>query len=72
VFKEHKVDVVLSTVTTAATAAQKSLVDAAKLAAVKLFLPSEYGFVTEVKSLFFPVEYGVNRRVGPYRGPSGS
>ncbi|KAJ7352397.1 hypothetical protein DFH08DRAFT_858788 [Mycena albidolilacea] len=47
VFKEHRVDVVLSTVTTTATAAQKSLVDAAKLAAIKLFLPSEYGFVTE-------------------------
>jgi len=47
VLKEHKVDVVLSTVTTTASAAQKSLVDAAKLAAIKLFVPSEYGFPTE-------------------------
>lgn len=46
VFKEHKVDVVLSTITTAASAAQKSLVDAAKLASVKLFVPSEYGLPT--------------------------
>jgi hypothetical protein len=59
VFKEHKVDVVLSTVTMAATAAQKSLVDAAKLAAIKLFLPSEYGLVTEVKPLFFPWNIGL-------------
>jgi len=47
VFKEHKVDVVLSTVAPTAIAAEKSLVDAAKLAAVKLFLPSKYGFPTE-------------------------
>ncbi|KAF7330292.1 NmrA domain-containing protein [Mycena venus] len=47
VFKEHKVDVVLSTITTTASAAQKSLVDAAKLAAIKLFVPSEYGLPTE-------------------------
>ncbi|KAJ7735996.1 hypothetical protein B0H14DRAFT_3898589 [Mycena olivaceomarginata] len=46
VFKEHKVDVILSTITTAASAAQKSLVDAAKLATVKLFVPSEYGLPT--------------------------
>ncbi|KAF7330423.1 NmrA domain-containing protein [Mycena venus] len=46
VFKEHKVDVVLSPVTTTAAAAQKPLVDAAKLAAVKLFVPSEYGLPT--------------------------
>ncbi|KAF7353360.1 NmrA domain-containing protein [Mycena sanguinolenta] len=44
VLQEHKVDVVTSA--TPATA-QKALVDGAKLAAVKLFLPSEYGFPTE-------------------------
>jgi len=47
VFKEHKVDVVLSTITATAAEVQRSLVDAAKLAAVKLFVPSEYGFPTE-------------------------
>ncbi|KAJ7349342.1 hypothetical protein DFH08DRAFT_743396 [Mycena albidolilacea] len=45
--KEHKVDVVLATTTTAAAGAQNSLVDAAKLAGVKLFVPSEYGIPTE-------------------------
>ncbi|KAJ6574599.1 hypothetical protein B0H19DRAFT_1218391 [Mycena capillaripes] len=43
VFKQHKVDVVLSTISFFALSAQKSLVDAAKLARVKLFLPSEFG-----------------------------
>ncbi|KAF8207136.1 serine carboxypeptidase S28-domain-containing protein [Mycena galopus ATCC 62051] len=47
VLKEHRVDVVLSTLTTAAVVAQRSLVDAAKLAAVKLFVPSEYGIPTD-------------------------
>ncbi|KAJ7638123.1 hypothetical protein B0H17DRAFT_1164025 [Mycena rosella] len=47
VLKEHKVDVVLSTITTTTAAAQTSLVEAAKLAAVKLFAPSEYGMPTE-------------------------
>ncbi|KAJ7694625.1 hypothetical protein B0H17DRAFT_1009190 [Mycena rosella] len=47
VFKAHNVDVVLSTITTMAAAAQKSLVEAARLAAVKLFVPSEYGMPTE-------------------------
>ncbi|KAJ6487701.1 hypothetical protein C8R45DRAFT_827631 [Mycena sanguinolenta] len=45
--QNHNVDVVLSTITTVAAAAQKSLVDGAKLSGVKLFLPSEYGFPTE-------------------------
>ncbi|KAJ6487750.1 hypothetical protein C8R45DRAFT_827451 [Mycena sanguinolenta] len=45
--QNHNVDVVLSTITTTAAAAQKSLVDGAKLAGVKLFLPSEYGSPTE-------------------------
>ncbi|KAJ7240384.1 hypothetical protein B0H12DRAFT_1134650 [Mycena haematopus] len=43
ILKEHKVDVVLSTLTTTAIASQKSLVDAAKVAKVRLFVPSEYG-----------------------------
>ncbi|KAJ7464407.1 hypothetical protein FB451DRAFT_1370204 [Mycena latifolia] len=47
VFTAHSVDVVLSTITVMAAAAQKSLVEAARLAAVKLFAPSEYGFPTE-------------------------
>ncbi|KAJ7751903.1 hypothetical protein DFH07DRAFT_825835 [Mycena maculata] len=47
VFKQHKVDVVLSTIATPALEVQKSLVEAAKLAAVKLFAPSEYGMPTE-------------------------
>ncbi|KAF7369044.1 NmrA domain-containing protein [Mycena venus] len=47
VLKEHKVDVVFSTLTTTAAAAQTPLVDAAKLAAVKLFVPSEYRLPTE-------------------------
>ncbi|KAJ7464413.1 hypothetical protein FB451DRAFT_1489660, partial [Mycena latifolia] len=47
VFKEHKVDVVLSTLNVMAAAAQKPLVEAARLAAVKMFAPSEYGFPTE-------------------------
>ncbi|KAJ7723003.1 hypothetical protein DFH07DRAFT_759717 [Mycena maculata] len=46
-FTAHKVDVVLSTLTTYAVGAQKPLVDAAKLAHVKLFVPSEYGMPTE-------------------------
>ncbi|KAF7357758.1 NmrA domain-containing protein [Mycena venus] len=47
VFKRYEVDVVLPTITTLAAADQKPLVDAAKLAAVKLFVPSEYGPPTE-------------------------
>ncbi|KAJ7510296.1 hypothetical protein B0H11DRAFT_1846103 [Mycena galericulata] len=47
VLKEHKVDVVVSTLATSAAAAQKPLVEAAKLAAVKLFVPSEFGMPTE-------------------------
>ncbi|KAF7353361.1 NmrA domain-containing protein [Mycena sanguinolenta] len=50
VLKEHKVDVVLSTLGVTAVAAQNTLVDAAKLAAVKLFVPSEYGFTTDAKN----------------------
>ncbi|KAJ7042117.1 hypothetical protein C8F04DRAFT_1078395 [Mycena alexandri] len=45
--QEHKVDVVLSTVGTKGLDVQRALVDAAKLAGVKLFAPSEYGFPTE-------------------------
>ncbi|KAJ7621220.1 hypothetical protein FB45DRAFT_839060 [Roridomyces roridus] len=45
--KEHQVDVVLSTLTTTAAGAQQSLVEAAKRANVKLFVPSEYGMPTE-------------------------
>ncbi|KAJ7116419.1 hypothetical protein C8R44DRAFT_627789 [Mycena epipterygia] len=47
VFKAHKVDVVLATLGPTAVAAQDTLVEAAKLAAVKLFAPSEYAMPTE-------------------------
>ncbi|KAJ7115037.1 hypothetical protein C8R44DRAFT_740358 [Mycena epipterygia] len=47
VFREHAVDVVLSTVTGHALGAQKSFVEAAKAANIKLFVPSEYGVPTE-------------------------
>ncbi|KAJ6595894.1 hypothetical protein DFH09DRAFT_1072804 [Mycena vulgaris] len=47
VLKERKVEVVLSTIGVLGAAAQKPLVEAAKLAAVKLFVPSEYGNTTE-------------------------
>ncbi|KAJ7035455.1 hypothetical protein C8F04DRAFT_1221174 [Mycena alexandri] len=47
VFKEHSVEVVLSTITGDALSAQKSLIEAAKAANIKLFVPSEYGVPTE-------------------------
>ncbi|KAJ7510421.1 hypothetical protein B0H11DRAFT_1846297 [Mycena galericulata] len=47
IFKQHKVDVVLATITASAAAAQAPLIEAAKLAAVKLFVPSEYGMPSE-------------------------
>ncbi|KAJ7144903.1 hypothetical protein C8R43DRAFT_1198192 [Mycena crocata] len=47
VLQKHQVDVVLSTITTMASGAQKPLVDAAKLANVKLFVPAEYGAPTD-------------------------
>ncbi|KAJ7065667.1 hypothetical protein C8F01DRAFT_1351662 [Mycena amicta] len=47
VFNAHSVDVVLSTVTGHAIEAQKSLIEAAKAANIKLFVPSEYGVPTD-------------------------
>ncbi|KAJ7150868.1 hypothetical protein C8R43DRAFT_864925, partial [Mycena crocata] len=47
VLQKHKVDVVLSTISMAAAAAQKSLIDGAKLADVKLFVPAEYAIPTD-------------------------
>ncbi|KAJ6549834.1 hypothetical protein B0H19DRAFT_1264739 [Mycena capillaripes] len=47
IFKEHTVYVVLSTVTGNALGAQKSLIEAATAANIKLFIPSEYGVPTE-------------------------
>ncbi|KAJ7815680.1 hypothetical protein B0H14DRAFT_2521781 [Mycena olivaceomarginata] len=47
VLKEHNVDVVVSTISGTAIMAQKPLVDAAKLAGVKLFVPSEYGMASD-------------------------
>ncbi|KAJ7035088.1 hypothetical protein C8F04DRAFT_550542 [Mycena alexandri] len=50
VLKEHKVDVVISTInagTPENAAAQKPVVDAAKAAAVKLYVPSEFGCPTD-------------------------
>ncbi|KAJ6520579.1 hypothetical protein DFH09DRAFT_227325 [Mycena vulgaris] len=46
-FKTHKVEVVISTITTDAAGAQTPLVEAARLAGVKLFAPSEFGMPTE-------------------------
>ncbi|KAJ6473789.1 hypothetical protein C8R45DRAFT_1217482 [Mycena sanguinolenta] len=46
VFKEHNVDVVISTVAMEALDVQKVLVEAAHLAAVKLFVLSEFGIST--------------------------
>ncbi|KAJ7275601.1 hypothetical protein C8J57DRAFT_1311173 [Mycena rebaudengoi] len=47
VLRQHKVEVVLSTIAASAGAAQLVLADAGKLAGVKLFVPSEYGVPTE-------------------------
>ncbi|KAJ7480043.1 hypothetical protein B0H11DRAFT_2157982 [Mycena galericulata] len=49
IFKQHNVEVVLSTLATtaAASAVDESLMEASKRAAVKLFAPSEYGMPTE-------------------------
>ncbi|KAK7039511.1 NmrA domain-containing protein [Favolaschia claudopus] len=47
VLQAHNVDVVLSTVATFAVAVQTTLVDASKIAGIKLFVPSEYGLPTE-------------------------
>ncbi|KAJ6541443.1 hypothetical protein B0H19DRAFT_1381125 [Mycena capillaripes] len=47
VLKEHTVDVVLSTVSGQTLSAQKSFIEAAKAANIKLFVPSEYGVPTE-------------------------
>ncbi|KAF8167069.1 NAD(P)-binding protein [Mycena galopus ATCC 62051] len=46
VFNQYKVDVVISTIGTPAVGVQKSLADGAKIAGVKLFLPSEFGIPT--------------------------
>ncbi|CAK5266020.1 unnamed protein product [Mycena citricolor] len=45
--KAHNVEVIVSTVTTEAISAQAPLVDAAKQAGIKLFVPSEFGTSTE-------------------------
>ncbi|KZP32622.1 NAD(P)-binding protein [Athelia psychrophila] len=45
-FKEHSIEVVVSTVAHAALPQQHMLGDAAKQAGVKLFIPSEFGFST--------------------------
>ncbi|KZP05268.1 NAD(P)-binding protein [Athelia psychrophila] len=45
-FKEHNIEVVVSTVAQAALPEQHLLGDAAKQAGVKLFLPSEFGYST--------------------------
>lgn len=47
VFEEHNVEVVISTIGSTALPLQKLIGDAAKKAGVKLFAPSEFGFVTE-------------------------
>ncbi|KAF7315864.1 CUE domain-containing protein [Mycena indigotica] len=47
VLKEHRVEVVVSTVTTEAVNSQRPLADAAKAAGARLFVPSEFGFPTD-------------------------
>ncbi|KAK7032190.1 hypothetical protein VNI00_013364 [Paramarasmius palmivorus] len=47
VFKEYNVEVVISTIGSSALEVEYALADAAKKAGVKLFVPSEFGFVTE-------------------------
>ncbi|KAJ6478758.1 hypothetical protein C8R47DRAFT_1219309 [Mycena vitilis] len=62
VFKEHKIDVVISTIGKVGVSAQKPLVDAAKLAAVKLFsanvtaagIGEKYQIAEYLKSLNIP------------------
>jgi len=45
-FREHKVEVVVSTVGNAGLSDQPTMAEGAKLAGVKLFVPSEFGFPT--------------------------
>ncbi|KAJ7246111.1 hypothetical protein B0H12DRAFT_1187386 [Mycena haematopus] len=47
VLKTHKIDVVICTINVAAAGVQKVLADGAKLASVKLFVPSEFGMPSE-------------------------
>lgn len=47
IFKEHKVEVVVSALAYGALPAQRPIADAAKEAGVKLIVPSEYGMPTE-------------------------
>ncbi|KAJ7183091.1 hypothetical protein C8R46DRAFT_1065851 [Mycena filopes] len=57
VLKQHKVDVVVSTINAASTegaAAQKPVVDAAKAAAVRLYVPSEFGCPSDGQTEGFP------------------
>ncbi|KAJ7660919.1 hypothetical protein DFH06DRAFT_1400375 [Mycena polygramma] len=46
---QHKVDVVISTLNNKALSAQNALADAAKIAGVKLFLPSEFGAASDAQ-----------------------
>ncbi|KAJ7246109.1 hypothetical protein B0H12DRAFT_1187384 [Mycena haematopus] len=46
VLKTHKIDVIISTINAEGAGVQKVLADAAKLASVKLFVPSEFGMPT--------------------------
>ncbi|KAL0577976.1 hypothetical protein V5O48_004012 [Marasmius crinis-equi] len=47
VLKEHNIEVLVSAIATAALKTQYSLAEAAKKAGIKLYVPSEYGFVTD-------------------------
>jgi saccharopine dehydrogenase-like NADP-dependent oxidoreductase len=47
VFTAHAVEVVICTIATSAVGTQNVLVDAAKMAGVKLFVPSEFGMVSQ-------------------------
>ena len=61
--KEEKIEVVVSTVGTPGLPNQRLLGDAAKLAGVKLFVPSEFGFATYGQT---EGELGLKARFGEY------
>lgn len=62
-FKEHKIEVVVSTIAHAALPHQNLLGDAAKQAGVKLFLPSEFGYSTIGQT---EGELGLKAKFGEY------
>ncbi|KAK7045259.1 NmrA domain-containing protein [Favolaschia claudopus] len=66
VFKKHKIQVVVSNVAIAAVASQKSLIDAAKLAGVELFVASEYAGPTDGGITHPAVATAEKNKIGEY------